>query len=51
MTEGSESINYLSTDDIFAIHELIVESNEDTAAGITNCRRRGGPGHPRTVRE
>lgn len=37
MTEGSESINYLSTDDVLAIHELIVESNEDTAAGITSA--------------
>jgi death-on-curing protein len=35
MTEGPESINYLSTDDVLAIHELIVESNADTAAGVT----------------
>lgn len=28
MSEESDSVNYLSTDDILAIHELIVESNE-----------------------
>jgi len=34
MAEGADSLNYLSTDDILAIHELVVESNEDTAAGV-----------------
>jgi death-on-curing protein len=34
MSEESDSVNYLSTDDILAIHELIVESNEDTEPGI-----------------
>ncbi|ACV49392.1 type II toxin-antitoxin system death-on-curing family toxin [Halomicrobium mukohataei] len=36
MTEGSDPINYLSTDDILAIHELIVESNEDTESGVSS---------------
>jgi death-on-curing protein len=36
MSEESDSVNYLSTDDILAIHELIVESNEDTEPGISS---------------
>ncbi|MFD1587883.1 type II toxin-antitoxin system death-on-curing family toxin [Halorientalis brevis] len=36
MAEGSDSFNYLATDDILAIHELIVESNEDTEAGVAS---------------
>jgi hypothetical protein len=30
MAGQSDSTNYITTDDILAIHELIVESNEDT---------------------
>ena len=37
MAEESESISYLSADDIRDIHELIVESNADTAAGISSA--------------
>lgn len=36
MSEESDSVNYLSTDDILAIHELIVESNEETEPGISS---------------
>ena len=36
MSEESDSVNYLSTGDILAIHELIVESNEDTEPGISS---------------
>ncbi|WP_330633280.1 type II toxin-antitoxin system death-on-curing family toxin [Halocatena halophila] len=36
MDEDTESIIYLSATDIHAIHELIVESNVDTAAGISS---------------
>ena len=36
MDEESESISYLSADDIRDIHELIVESNADTAAGVSS---------------
>ena len=36
MSEESDSVNYLSTDDILAIHELIVESNEYTEPGISS---------------
>lgn len=36
MDEEPELISYLSADDIRDIHELIVESNEDTAAGISS---------------
>ena len=37
MAEGPDSLNYLATDDILAIHELVVESNEDTTAGVTSA--------------
>jgi death-on-curing family protein len=36
MDEGPESISYLSAGDIRDIHELIVESNADTTAGISS---------------
>jgi death-on-curing protein len=36
MDEEPESISYLSADDIRDIHELIVESNADTAGGISS---------------
>jgi death-on-curing protein len=36
MTPDSEPIDYLSADDILAIHELIVESNDDTTAGVSS---------------
>jgi death-on-curing family protein len=36
MGEKSESISYLSVDDILDIHELIVESNAETTAGVTS---------------
>ncbi|WP_435349235.1 hypothetical protein [Haloarchaeobius sp. HRN-SO-5] len=36
MSEDSGSLSYLSADDILAIHELIVESNEDTEAGVAS---------------
>ena len=36
MGEDSESISYLSADDIQAIHELIVEANAETTAGVTS---------------
>jgi death-on-curing protein len=36
MSEESDSVNYLSTDDILAIHELIVESNDNTEPGISS---------------
>ena len=36
MAEGPDSLNYLATEDILAIHELVVESNEDTAAGVAS---------------
>ena len=36
MDEESESISYLSAADIRDIHELIVESNADTTAGISS---------------
>ncbi len=34
MGEDSASISYLSADDIHAIHELIVEANAETTAGV-----------------
>jgi len=37
MDEEPESISYLSADDIRDIHELIVESNTDTAVGISSA--------------
>jgi len=36
MGEDSESISYLSVDDIHAIHELIVEANAETTAGVAS---------------
>lgn len=36
MGEESESISYLSADDIHAIHELIVEANAETTAGVAS---------------
>lgn len=36
MSEDSDSISYLSAEDILAIHELIVESNEATEAGVAS---------------
>jgi len=36
MNDESDSIDYLSKEDILAIHELIVESNEDTEAGVSS---------------
>jgi len=36
MGEESDSINYLSADDIHDIHELIVESNAETTAGVAS---------------
>ena len=36
MGEESESISYLSADDIHDIHELIVESNAETTAGVSS---------------
>lgn len=36
MGEESESISYLSPDDIHAIHELIVEANAETTAGVAS---------------
>lgn len=36
MDEESESISYLSADDIHDIHELIVESNAETTAGVAS---------------
>jgi len=36
MEEESDSTSYLSADDILAIHELIVESNADTEAGVSS---------------
>jgi len=36
MDEEPESISYLSAADIRDIHELIVESNADTTAGISS---------------
>lgn len=36
MGEESDPITYLSPDDVLAIHELIVESNEDTESGISS---------------
>jgi death-on-curing protein len=36
MSEESDSVNYLSTHDVLAIHELIVESNEDTEPGVSS---------------
>jgi len=36
MAGESDSFNYLATDDILAIHELIVESSEDTEPGVTS---------------
>ena len=35
MAEDGDSINYISTDDVLSIHELIVESNADTEPGVT----------------
>lgn len=36
MGEKSDSVSYLSTDDILEIHELFGESNEDTEAGASH---------------
>jgi death-on-curing protein len=36
MCEDSESISYLSADDIQAIHELIAEANAETTAGVAS---------------
>ena len=36
MGEESESISYLSADDIHDIHELIVEANAETTAGVAS---------------
>ncbi len=36
MGEESESVSYLSADDICDIHELIVESNAETTAGVAS---------------
>ena len=36
MSGESDSVNYLSTEDILAIHELIVESNEETERGVSS---------------
>ena len=36
MGEESESISYLSAADIRDIHELIVESNAETTAGVSS---------------
>lgn len=36
MDEEPESISYLSADDIRDIHELIVESNTETTAGVSS---------------
>lgn len=36
MSEESDPVTYLSVDDVLAIHELIVESNEDTEPGISS---------------
>lgn len=36
MGEESESVRYLSANDIHDIHELIVESNADTTAGVSS---------------
>lgn len=36
MSEEPVTVNYLSTDDILAIHELIVESNDETEAGVSS---------------
>lgn len=36
---SEDSVTYLSADDILDIHELIVESNEETEAGVSS------PGH------
>ena len=37
MAAGPESLNYLTTADILSIHELVVESNEDTEAGVASA--------------
>lgn len=36
MSEESDRVSHLSVDDVLAIHELIVESNEDTEPGISS---------------
>ena len=36
MGEESESINYLSADDSHDIHELVVEANAETTAGVAS---------------
>ncbi|ESS10293.1 MAG: hypothetical protein A07HR60_02307, partial [uncultured archaeon A07HR60] len=36
MDEDPESISYLSAEDIRDIHELIVESNAETPAGVAS---------------
>lgn len=36
MTVESDSVNYLSVTDILAIHELIVEADDDTETGVTS---------------
>lgn len=37
MGEETGSISYLTADDVLKIHELIVESNEDTEAGVSTA--------------
>ena len=36
MGEESESISYLSADDIYGVHELVVESNAETTVGVSS---------------
>ncbi|WP_324756271.1 type II toxin-antitoxin system death-on-curing family toxin [Haloarcula sp. GH36] len=36
MAAGPDSFNYLTTEDILSIHELVVESNEDTETGVAS---------------
>jgi len=36
MAAGPDSFNYLTTEDILSVHELVVESNEDTEAGVAS---------------
>jgi death-on-curing protein len=36
MATGPDSLNYLTTADILSIHDLVVESNEDTETGVAS---------------
>lgn len=36
MSEERDSISFLSADDVLAIHELVVEANEDTGPGVSS---------------